>query len=116
MSVSPAGPRGCSCSEQKGRKIVFNRSNPAGRDQAVGQELEYCEDDVTSNFCLFSSLFILHLIWKVQIAAKPCLAEQLSSEASLACTAGVLLHAGVFVGLRSMHEGNSWRHLLSTRM
>jgi len=98
MSVSLAGPRCYSCSEQKGRKIIFNRSNPAGRDEAVGQELEYREDDVTPSFCLFSSLLILHLRWKMKIAAKPCLAELLRSEAFLACTARALLRAGVLCG------------------
>lgn len=98
MSVSPAGPRCYSCSEQKGKKIIFNRSNPAGQDRAVRQELEYHEDDVTPNFCLFSSLLILHLVWKMKIAAKPCLAELLCSEVVLACTARALLHAGVFYG------------------
>lgn len=82
----------------KGRKIIFNKSKPAGRDQAVRQELEYREDDVTPSFCLFSSLLILHLIWKMKIAAKPCLAELLSSEVFLACTTWALLHAGVFCG------------------
>ena len=98
MSVSLAGLRCYSCSEQKGRKITFNRNKPAGRDQAVRQELEYREDDVTPNFCLFSSLLILHLTWKMKIAAKPCLAELLSSEAFLACTTRALLLAGVFCG------------------
>lgn len=98
MSVSPAGPRCYSCWEQKGRKIIFNRNNPAGQDQAVGQELEYHEDDVTTNFCLFSSLLILHLIRKMEIVAKPCLAELLSSDLFLPCTTQALLHTGMFCG------------------
>lgn len=96
MSVSLARLCCYRCSEQKGRKITFNRSNPAGRDQAVRQELEYREDDVTPSFCLFSSLLILHLVWKMKIAAKPCLAELLSSEVFLACATRALLPAGLF--------------------